>query len=61
MISSRCSVCGRDVTADQVFRITESGVGHVQCLTHTDSQAGEPQNGDGCLRPANKEQVNGER
>jgi hypothetical protein len=64
----KCKLCGAPVTAEDRFKLVS---GWVTCMNHTthernnlrrtDSQAGEPQTGNGCLRPADKEQVNGER
>ena len=67
-----CHLCHRVITPDGKYRLVCAGI--VQCLptcmTHTDlrarsathinSQAGEPRTGNGCLRPADKEQVDGE-
>jgi hypothetical protein len=56
MITTKCSVCGRDVTPDQVFRITEGGVGHVECL-----MVNPWAEGDKAAAPASEEQEDGER
>ena len=56
----RCSICGKAVVPPYNDRYKLKH-GKVYCVSHTtDSQAGEPQSGDGCLRPANKEQVDGQ-
>ena len=56
-----CVCCGKEITAEQRYRLI-GGMAHSICVGYPgkDSQAGEPQTGDGCLRPAEQEQGNGE-
>jgi hypothetical protein len=65
---AQCCVCGRGITVDERYRLVpvDAGLFQVSCLTHTarsathtNSQAGELHLGNGCLRPADKEQENG--
>jgi hypothetical protein len=55
-LTTICACCGKEITAENRYKLLNGFVTHV---THADSQAGEPQTGDGCLRPADKEQVDG--
>ena len=54
----RCVWCGKEISAEERYKLV-GGLAHVECDPHKDSQAGEPPIGDGCLRPASKEQENG--
>lgn len=59
----RCERCRAEITGEYRFRVEDGKafcVTHIVFEGHTDSQAGEPQTGDGCLRPAEQEQGNGE-
>lgn len=56
----RCGICGIEISPEYPYTLKDR---QVFCSSHDQqscySQAGEPQNGDGCLRPADKEQANG--
>jgi hypothetical protein len=54
-----CAKCGEAIAIEKRFWVFNGKAYHEGCMTHTTSQAGELQGGDGCLRPAEQEQENG--
>ena len=53
-----CYLCSKEFIGKYRLYTDNRGNYRVICTNH--SQAGEPQKGNGCLRPAIKEQGNGE-
>lgn len=61
MMWCKCKICGEEISPEYPYTLKD---GQVFCSSHDQqscySQAGEPHTGDGCLRPADTEQENGE-